>query len=356
MKKSNRKSVLFFQTLLGALVVVLLGLAGCTKEAPKPTANLTPYPLQVPTGLDKDYAKWIPADNPLTTAKVNLGRMLYFDPRLSVDGTISCATCHHPNFGFSNGVPFSPGFKGQLGDSNSPTTLNRLYSTLQFWDGRARSLEEQALGPVQNPVEMANSLPAMISSLQRIQTYKPLFREAFGTEEITADRVAKAIASFERTLLSGNSAFDRFQAGDDKAISDSAKRGFAVFMSKGNCSQCHSLPNFTDEQFHNAGVDMNKPNPDLGRYMVTKNEADKGAFKTPTLRDIAQTGPYFHDGSAKTLEEVVAVHDRGGKRNPNLDAKIKPLPLSKQEKKDLVEFMQTLTGAPRKVEAPPLPQ
>ena len=356
MKKSNRRADPFFQALLGALVLVLLGMAGCNKEATKPKANLTPYPLQVPAGLDKDYAKWIPADNPLTTAKVNLGKMLYFDPRLSVDGTISCATCHHPNFGFSNGVPFSPGFKGQFGDRNSPTELNRLYSTLQFWDGRAQSLEEQALGPVQNPVEMANTLPAMISSLQRIQSYKPLFREAFGTEEITADHVAKAIACFERTLLSGNSAFDRFQTGDDKAISASAKRGFAVFICKGNCSQCHSLPNFTDEQFHNLGVGMNKPNPDLGRYKVTKNDANKGAFKTPTLREIAQTAPYFHDGSAKTIEEVVEVYDRGGTRNPNLDAKVKPLRLTKQESKDLVAFMQTLTGEPLKVEAPPLPE
>jgi cytochrome c peroxidase len=203
---------------------------------------------------------------------------------------------------------------------------------------------------------MANSLPAMVSSLQRIQSYKPLFREAFGTDEITAERVAKAIASFERTLLSGNSAFDRFQAGDNQAISASAKHGFAVFMGKGNCSQCHTLPNFTDEQFHNAGVGINKPNPDLGRYQVTQKEADKGAFRTPTLREIALTAPYFHDGSATTLAEIVEVYDRGGTRNPHLDAKIKPLRLSKQEQKDLVEFLQTLTGEPLKVEAPALPQ
>ena len=356
MRKTERNSGFFFSVLVATSVLALLPLAGCRKEAPKLTANLTPYPLQIPLGLEKDTTKLIPADNPLTTAKVNLGKMLYFDPRLSADGAISCATCHNPNFGFSNGVPFSPGFKGQFGDRNSPTCLNRLYSTLQFWDGRAKSLEEQALGPVQNPVEMANSLPAMISSLQRIQSYKPLFRDAFGNEEITAEHVAQAIASFERTLLSGNSAFDRFQAGDDQAISASAKRGFAVFMSKGNCSQCHALPNFTDEQFHNLGVGMDKPNPDLGRYKVTKNEADKGAFKTPTLREIALTAPFFHDGSAKTLGEVVEIYDRGGTRNPHLDAKIKPLRLTKRESKDLVEFMQTLTGEPPKVEVPPLPQ
>jgi cytochrome c peroxidase len=356
MKETRRKSGFFFSVLAATSVLALLTLAGCTKEAPKSGANLTPYPLQIPLGLERDYAKWIPADNPLTTAKVNLGKILYFDPRLSGDGTISCASCHTPKFGFGDNLQFSDGVKGRVGTRNSNTVLNRLYSTLQFWDGRAKSLEEQALGPVQNPVEMANSLPVMVASLQQIQRYKPLFREAFGSEEITADRVAKALASFERTLLSGNSAFDRFQAGDDQAISASAKRGFAVFMSKGNCSQCHSLPNFTDEQFHNAGVGMNKPNPDLGRYMVTKNEADKGAFKTPTLREIAQTGPYFHDGSAKTLEEVVAVHAGGGRKNPNLDAKIRPLRLSNREQKDLVEFLQTLTGEPLKVEAPELPE
>jgi cytochrome c peroxidase len=209
---------------------------------------------------------------------------------------------------------------------------------------------------VQNPVEMANTLPLMVSSLDKIAGYKPDFEKAFGSAEITADRVGKAIASFERTLLSGNSAFDRFQAGDTSAISESAKRGFAVFMSKGNCAQCHPLPNFTDEEYHNLGVGMNKPNPDLGRYKVTKNEEDKGAFKTPTLRDVANTGPYLHDGSGETIEAVVALVGRGGGRNPNLDPKVKPLRLTKKEQADLVEFLKTLTGEPLKVTEPALPK
>jgi len=337
---------------LGALTIVI---GGCRQEI-KPTADLTPYPLQIPLGLDKDYAKWIPADNPLTTAKVELGKKLYFDPRLSADGTISCASCHKAEHGFADDASFSDGVKRQLGDRNSPTVLNRLYSKAQFWDGRAASLEEQALGPVQNPVEMASSLPLMVSSLAKIAAYKPDFQKAFGSEEVTADRVAKAIAAFERTVLSGNSAFDRFQAGDTNAISESAKRGFAVFVSKGNCAQCHPLPNFTDEEYHNLGVGMDKPNPDLGRYKVTKNEKDKGAFKTPTLRDLANTEPYLHDGSGKTVDAVVELVGRGGVRNPNLDLKMKPLRLTKKEQADLVEFLKSLTGEPVTVQQPVLPK
>jgi cytochrome c peroxidase len=352
-KKLRPALVLLALVVSLGLLVVLTG--ACQKEI-KPVADLTPYPLQIPLGLGKGYAKWIPADNPLTTAKVELGKKLYFDPRLSADGSVSCARCHKPEHGFADDTPFSDGVKGQLGDRNSPTVLNRLYSKAQFWDGRAASLEEQALGPVQNPVEMASSLPLMVSSLAKIAAYKPDFQKAFGSEEITADRVGKAIASFERTLLSGNSAFDRFQAGDTSAISESAKRGFAVFMSKGNCAQCHPLPNFTDEEYHNLGVGMNKPNPDLGRYKVTKNEEDKGAFKTPTLRDVANTGPYLRDGSGETIEAVVALVGRGGGCNPNLDPKVKPLRLTKKEQADLVEFLKTLTGEPLKVTEPALPK
>jgi len=353
MRRVNLRSVLHVGVFLVPLLTTVAILDAC-KKAPPPAP--TPLSLTIPLGLDKDYAKWIPADNPLTVEKVELGKKLYFDARLSVDGTVSCATCHNPKSGFADKEPTSAGVEGQFGNRNSPTVFNRLYSKAQFWDGRAASLEEQALGPVQNPVEMANTLPGMISSLNRITSYKPEFLKAFGSEEITADRVAKAIAAFERTVLSGNSPFDRFQAGDASAISESAKRGFAIFMGKGNCKDCHELPNFTDEDYHNLGVGMDKPNPDLGRYSVTKAEKDKGAFKTPTLRNIEGTYPYFHDGSAKTLEEVMDVYGRGGTRNPYLDEKIKPLKLTKQDEQDLVAFLKTLTGEPLKIEGPVLPQ
>jgi cytochrome c peroxidase len=355
MCRKKLRSALVLLALVVLLGVLIMLMGACQKEI-KPVADLTSYPLQIPLGLGKGYAKWIPADNPLTSAKVELGKKLYFDPRLSADSSVSCARCHKPEHGFADDTPFSDGVKGQLGGRNSPTVLNRLYSKAQFWDGRAASLEAQALGPVQNPVEMASSLPLMVSSLDKIAGYKPDFEKAFGSAEITADRVGKAIASFERTLLSGNAAFDRFQAGDTNAISESAKRGFAVFMSKGNCAQCHPLPNFTDEEYHNLGVDMDKPNPDLGRYKVTKNEEDKGAFKTPTLRDVANTGPYLHDGSGETIEAVVALVGRGGGRNPNLDPKVKPLRLTKKEQADLVEFLKTLTGELLKVTEPALPK
>jgi cytochrome c peroxidase len=355
MRQRNLRSALVLLTLVVSLGVLIV-LTGACQKASKPVADLTPYPLEIPLGLDKNYAKWIPADNPLTAAKVELGKKLYFDPRLSVDGSISCASCHKPEHGFADEARFSDGVQGQLGDRNSPTVLNRLYSKAQFWDGRAASLEEQALGPVQNPAEMASSLPLMVSGLSKIAAYKPDFQKAFGSEEITAERVGKAIASFERTLLSGNSAFDRFQAGDTSALSESAQRGFAVFMSKGNCAQCHPLPNFTDEGYHNLGVGVNKPNPDLGRFKVTKNEKDRGAFKTPTLRDVANTEPYLHDGSEETIEAVVALVSRGGVRNPNLDPKMKPLRLTKAEQADLVEFLKSLTGEPLNITEPVLPK
>jgi cytochrome c peroxidase len=343
--------------LLAFLILAGLAILACSKkETPEATKETPQHKLAIPAGLEQDYARFVPADNPLTAEKIELGKMLYFDPRLSVDGTVSCATCHNPIFGYSNGVQFSPGFKGQLGNRNSPTTLNRLYSTVQFWDGRSNSLEDQALGPVQNPVEMANTVPGMIANLNKISGYKPYFQKAFGSEEITADRVARAIAAFERTLLTGNSPFDRFQAGDPNAISDSAKQGFTIFMGKGNCHECHPLPAFTDEKFHNVGVGMDKPKPDLGRYTVTKNEEDKGAFKTPTLRQIAETAPYLHDGSATTIEEVVDLYNRGSIKNPHLDEKMKPLGLNKAERADLVAFLKTLTGEAPMIEQPALPE
>jgi cytochrome c peroxidase len=345
------KSELIFAVLALIIPVLVAGFLSGTDRK-----NDSQLHLIIPLGLDQEYEKWIPADNFLTAAKIDLGRTLYFDPRLSADGTVSCASCHNPNLGFSNGVQFSPGIKGQLGNRNSPTTLNRLFSGAQFWDGRAKSLEEQALGPVQNPVEMGSTIPSMIVTLERIKGYKLLFKKAYGSSEITQERVAKAIASFERTLLSGNSPFDRFQAGDSNALPDTAKRGFALFVGKANCNGCHTLPAFTDEAYHNVGAGMDKPNPDFGRYNVTKVAQDKGCFKTPTLRQIAETYPYLHDGSATSLEEVVEFYNRGGIPNPNLDEKIKPLNLTGAEKHDLVAFLKSLSGEVPRIQSPAQPE
>ncbi len=300
-----------------------------------------PQGPKVPLGL---LPIQFPKDNPYSPEKVELGRLLYFDPRLSADGTVSCASCHHPKFAYTDGDANSKGIKGQRGGRSAPTVINRAYSLAQFWDGRATSLEEQAKGPIQNPIEMGNTHEAMVNSLRRLDGYRGMFKKVFGTDEITVDHVAKAIATFERTVLSGNSAYDKFKAGDKKALTDAQYRGEHVYFGKAKCDACHEGINFTSNSYNNLGVGSDKPDPDEGRYAVTKNAADWGAFKTPTLRDIARTAPYMHDGSIKTLEEVVDFYDKGGIPNKNLDEKMKKLNLTDQEKKDLVEFLKALNG------------
>jgi cytochrome c peroxidase len=303
------------------------------------------YHLNLPLGLD-EFAIEIPKDNPLTKEKIALGRELYFDPRLSADGSISCASCHNPKFAFTDGQKASVGIKGQIGRRSASTIINRVFSETQFWDGRVSSLEEQAKVPMVNSIEMGNkNYDEVVKRLRDIKGYREEFKKVFGTERFTIDHVVKAISSFERTVVSGDSPFDKFEsAGDEKAISQSAKRGLDTFRDRGRCSECHAGFNFTDEKFHNTGAGMDKPNPDLGRYEQTKKDEDKGAFKTPTLREIAHTAPYMHDGSLKTLGEVVEFYNKGGTKNPNLDKEMKPLNLTDREKKDLVEFLKTLSG------------
>lgn len=313
-----------------------------------------PYTLELPLGLQKEVA-YIPPDNPLTSKKIDLGRQLYFDGRLSADGTVSCATCHAPDKGFSDGRPTSTGIKGQVGKRNAPVTFNRIFSQEQFWDGRSPSLEDQALGPVQNPIEMGHTLKGMVATLSAIKGYREQFRQVFGTT-VTASGVAKAIAAFERSLVCGNSAFDRYEDGDDAALSERELRGLDLFREKGSCVRCHTGFAFTDERYHNIGVGFDKQNPDLGRYDVTKKESDKGAFKTPTLRHIAASAPYLHDGSAKTLEDVIEFYDKGGIKNPNLSDEIKPLNLTTTEKAELVAFLESLSCPELKVAAPALPK
>jgi len=312
-----------------------------------------PYKLKLPLGLQEEAA-YIPPDNPLTIEKIELGRQLYFDGRLSADGTVSCATCHASDKGFSDGRPTSVGIRGQVGERNAPVVFNRLFSREQFWDGRAASLEEQALGPIQNPIEMGNTLDGAVATLSAIPGYRKQFKQVFGTD-VTAAGVAKAIAAFERTLLCGNTAFDRYEDGDDSALSESEQRGLELFQGRANCLRCHTGFAFTDERYHNIGVGVDTPNPDPGRYKITKKESDKGAFKTPTLRDIAASGPYFHDGSAQTLEDVVEFYDKGGIKNPNLSTDMKRLLLTTPEKADLVAFLKSLSCPDLKVAAPVLP-
>ncbi len=286
----------------------------------------------------------IPAHNLQVASKVELGKLLFFDPRLSKDGTVSCASCHAPAAGFADPRQFSLGVGGKQGGRNAPPAMNAAYNHVQFWDGRAGSLEEQALGPIQNPIEMAETLPGVVKKLGAVPEYKKRFQEVFGTN-VTAEGIARAIAAFERTLISTNSPFDRHVAGDKTALSDSAKRGLELFQGKARCVLCHNGPNFTDNKFHNIGVPQTGPlKEDLGRYAVTKRESDRGAFKTPSLRSVALTAPYMHTGGFKTLEEVMEFYNKGGEQVPGKDVFMSALNLTDQEKKDLVELMKSLTG------------
>lgn len=322
----------------GAIVpAVLLVAAGPAAKPPKEPLGLLPL-------------SW-PKDNPYSAEKAELGKLLYFDKRLSADGTVSCATCHSPEHGFTDGAPVSTGIKGQKGGRSAPTVINRGWSLAQFWDGRAPSLEAQAIGPMANPIEMGNTHAGVVGTLQGIAGYKPLFRAAFGDEQIDIDRVAKAIATFERTVMSGNSPYDRWKAGQANAMPAAAVRGYHVFE-KAQCDACHEGQNFTSNMYANIGVGMDKPNPDVGRFEVTKDPADWGAFKTPTLREVEHTGPYMHDGSLKTLEEVVDFYDKGGVPNKNLDSHVKKRNLSAAEKADLVAFLKALSGTGWKVTPP----
>ena len=294
-----------------------------------------------------------PTDNPYSAQKAYLGRLLYFDTRLSADGTVACATCHKPDLAFTDGLAVSTGIRGQKGTRSSPTVLNRAYSLAQFWDGRSSTLEEQVLGPMANPIEMGNTHMAVVKTLRSVTGYRALFARVFGSEDITIERVAKAIATFERTIQSGNAPYDRYKAGNPNAMTAQQIHGMNIFFNKAKCDQCHEGINFTSNSYANLGVGLDKPKPDLGRYIVTKDPKDWGAFKTPTLREIEHTAPYMHDGSLKTLSEVVDFYDKGGNPNKNLDEKMKKVNLTAVEKRDLVEFLKALSGEGwQKIQAP----
>lgn len=339
-----------------------------------------PLEVELPFGLSLAANKITGLkENPLTRAKIELGRQLYFDPRLCADATVSCASCHHPDQGYGAHTRFGVGINQQEGNRNSPVSYNRILSSVQFWDGRAASLEEQAKGPIANPIEMGNTHEAACATVGNIEGYKLQFDAVFGPDSVTIDNVAKAIASYERTIVTGPSPYDYYAAlkafldqyptqedldalkeedeelyhkylevkaaSDAHPISESAIRGMALFFSnKTNCTACHAGANFTDELYHNLGVGMDAEQPDLGRFAVTQQDKDRGAFKTPTVRNVALSAPYMHDGSQKTLQEVVEWYAKGGHPNPHLSDKIKKLELTDQDKADLVAFMEALTG------------
>jgi len=322
------------------------------------------------------------ADNPQTPAKIALGEKLFFDGRLSVDGTVACSSCHDPARAFTDGKPVSIGVKGRAGQRNSPTVLNALYNKTQFWDGRVKTLEEQAALPITNPSEMGQpDLDAAVAQIAKIAEYQQAFRNVFGRPPTAADLV-RAIASYERTQFSFDSPFDHFIAGDKKAISESAQRGWELFNTKARCNKCHALTEekrdatyFSDNDFHNIGIAIIRHNvvamackaeqeinsgdiidvdraaiqsdmSVLGRFLVTKKESDIAAFKTPDLRNVLLTAPYFHDGSQDTLWDVLDHYNKGdGIHDPYLDEDMQPLALSESEIDDVVAFLATLTGS-----------
>ncbi len=346
---------------------------------PSNSAQQRAFENDVPLGFPADtWEYYVPKNNPLTESKIELGRKLFFDARLSADGKISCSTCHQPELGFTDGKPVAEGVFGRRGTRNSIGLLNTMFNNVQFWDGRTDTLEQQAVEPLINPLEMGNvSHDEVIERLRSIDEYNAQFESVFGGE-ITIDRLAQAIASYERSLVSANSPFDRFFAGAEGAIGESAQRGFAIFRGRGRCARCHSFseqrPFFTNFSYHNTGVAANHPNfsnlarqaaaaaesdrakeligqlsrqaggQELGRILVTNLLFDLGSYRTPSLRNVALTAPYFHDGSAATLADAVKFYNAGGKANINLEEELHTLGLSEDDQRDLVAFLESLTG------------
>lgn len=293
-----------------------------------------------------------PKSNPSSAAKVALGKLLFFEKRMSLDGTVSCATCHDPKKGWTDQRPTAIGVRQQLGHRNTPTVLNAAYHETQFWDGRAHTMEDQAKEPIANPKEMGLTHEEAVAKIAAIKGYGPYFKAAFGDSAVSIERIVQAVGSFQRTVLTGNSSYDRYTAGNRAALKQDALRGLALFNGKAGCVSCHSGPDFSDGRFHNVGAGMQRRVQDLGRYDVTKRDEDRGSFRTPILRNLSDTFPYMHDGSLATLEEVIDFFDRGGQANPWLSPGLKPLGLSTQEKKELLAFLAALNGDKALVDEP----
>src|SRR5215510_10790749 len=350
-----------------AFALLLFAAASCASNTEKPAPAAQPAAPPAPTpdiGPLGEMA--IPADNPITPDKVELGKKLFFDTRLSKTGMMSCETCHLPEMGWADGKQLSTRFDGSMNTRHTPTLLNAGYYKQWYWDGRAATLEGQVLAAWRG--QMGGDPDAVAMTLNGIDAYKQEFQKVFNGPA-TGDNIAKALATFVRTLRSQDSPWDKYQQGDKSAVSDDAVKGFTVFSDtdKANCTLCHLPPLFTDTLFHNVGIGFDKPMPDLGRGKILGDAAEKagtkdpnaesmqGAFKTPTLRNITDTAPYFHDGRAKTLDEAVDFMLKGGIKNPHLDEKLKPKMLSKEERSQLMAFLKSLTPEQTPFEKPQVP-
>ena len=317
------------------------------KEKKKPIVPKDTLPkkidlTKIPDGLDQ--TRVIPESNPLKSEVVELGRKIFFDPILSEDNSVSCASCHQPEYAFASNNALAIGIDGKVGRRNSPTLVNRAFGKSFFWDGRAESLEEQALIPIASEIELGSSVEGALKRIKANKEYVQLFEKAFGKDGITDKNLAKALAAFQRTLLMGDSPVDQFQSANYGALTDEERQGLWIYESRGGCWKCHNGGNYSDEEFHNTGVSYGNPKRDKGLSEFTSKSKDDFKFKTPTLRGVALTAPYFHDGSAKTLEEVVEFYSKGGAPDDKtLDPKMKKLDLSEEDKKHLVAFLKALS-------------
>ena len=335
--------------------VALFAATALFSVVPVVSAEEEPFVVDIEE-LKKEYVRPFgipyPKENPYTDKKYELGHQLFFDPRISGSGAISCATCHNPGLGWEDGLDLGVGHHGAKLGRHTPTILNLAWGAFFFWDGRAATLEDQALGPIESAVEMNMSHGDAIERLQEIEAYVTGFDEVFPEDGLTIENVGKAIATFERTIVSAEAPFDRWINGAEDAISESAKRGFVTFNTKANCSVCHTTWRFTDDGFHDIGVDSD----DKGRAEILPIPALQHAFKTPTLRNVEERAPYLHDGSEETLMDVVNFYNDGFVQRESLSFSIKPLGLTEEEKQDLVEFMKTLTSEDEKIPVPNLPK
>ncbi len=323
----------------GFLTVGAVGGSSPPALAPGDTLPVELSLDHIPLGLGPRPAA---GDNPLTSAKVQLGRKLFFDPILSADNSVSCASCHQPAYGFSSSLARPQGIHGRQTSRRPPTLFNRAYGTAFFWDGRETTLEAQALRPIADPDEMGSQLDDVVRRLRGSKVYQARFAAVF-PDGVTAANLGKALASFERVLLRGDSGVDRFrERGEVAALTPEERHGLWLYESKAGCWRCHSGANFTDERFHNTGVSWGREPLDLGRYRISGKEPDRGQFKTPTLRGVVLRPPYMHDGSLATLTDVVQFYNRGGGANPHRDTALAPLDLTSEEIQALVAFLKAL--------------
>jgi cytochrome c peroxidase len=356
---------------LMALGIGSLGSFGCDQNAPtqgapsattpktsasvvaKPAATMPPAPPLPATPQPLPELK-TPEDNPMTAEKVNLGKQLFFDKRLSKDGSASCETCHLPDKGWADGLPVSTKVGGAKNTRHSPTLWNVGYNEKWYWDGRAETLEKQIDAAWKGQM---GADPAQIAgNIAKVAGYAVQFKTVFNGDP-SPDSIVKALAAFVRTLRSGDAPWDKYEKGDKKAVAEDAVRGWELFRNKAGCAACHAPPLFTDNGFHDTGIGFDKPEPDLGRGKITNNAKEEGAFKTPTLRSVTTQPPFFHDGRAATIEEAVDFMLAGGikDKNKNLDPKLKPVKLSKTERDDLLAFIKSLEAPTAKFDRPKLP-